>query len=43
MATMPGTVQPLSASFIDPVASSTNITFNGIDVPPALLADSTST
>ena len=36
---MPGTVQPLSALFIDPVASSTNITFRGIEVPPALLAD----
>src|SRR6266851_4460915 len=35
---MPGTVQPASALFIDPVASSTNITFNGTAVPPALLA-----
>ena len=37
---MPGTpVQPLSVSFMDPVASSTNITFKGIAEPPALAAD----
>ena len=36
---MPGTpVQPLSVSFMDPVASSTNITFKGIAEPPALAA-----
>src|SRR3981189_243783 len=35
---MPGTVQPASALFMDPVASSTNITFNGTAVPPALAA-----
>ena len=37
---MPGTpVQPPSVSFIDCVASSTNITFKGIAEPPALAAD----
>src|SRR5580704_380205 len=36
---MPGTVpQPASPSFMDCVASSTNITFSGTAVPPALLA-----
>ena len=35
---MPGTVQPVSALLIDPVASSTNITFKGTAVPPALAA-----
>src|SRR4029077_5670270 len=31
--------QPVSVSFMDPVASSTNITFKGIAEPPALAAD----
>ncbi len=35
---MPGTVQLLSASPIEPVASSTNITFSGWALPPALVA-----
>src|SRR5580704_13128869 len=35
---MPGTVQPVSAVFIDAVESSTNITFIGVPWPPALAA-----
>ena len=35
---LPGIVQPVSLSPIDPVASSTNITFSGWAVPPALAA-----
>ena len=34
----PGTVQPVSVLLIEPVASSTNITLNGLAVPPALAA-----
>src|SRR5471030_1654688 len=35
---MPEIVQPVSAVFIDPVESSTNITFIGVPWPPALAA-----
>src|SRR5471030_770517 len=36
---MPEIVQPVSALLIDPVESSTNITFSGVPCPPALAAD----